>query len=540
MKNTSRGAASAVTLDAVLNGTLPPPSRHDSPFRLLELILTVRCPRDRPRRRDLLRFGDDDGVLGLWQAAWSTAEDVRDKGWTDPRRAHTGYVRLLALLETCERRLQELDERLDLEPDDLEDAVVLRVELEQLAGAAAGCLAECGDVAGRDYCRERAAYQVEHGLDGHRYASALVGLSADARYTWRPGNPGLGALASALQSGDATIHHSVRASSPEPDEPETAWLTEARAKSAREKAERERAAAGPSLVVLASVEHLPGSAENGSKAGRSTGSTARTEWAPLAGKALPLARVPDLAEARATLVSEFPDDASVIDAILVPLAGRSFVHLPPTLLLGPPGTGKSRLTRRLGEVLGLAVTVYSCGGVADSSLIGTSRQWSTGRATVPLQAIKQAGAASVLVVLDELSRAGTRSDNGRLVDGVLALTEAETSRRYQDPFLECATDLSAVSWLATSNTTAGLDPALLSRFRVLELDPRTPASLPSLTAAILRDIRAERGLDEVWLPALDEEEAGVLAENWQGGSVRVLRRLIETVLASRETLATRN
>ncbi|MET0430052.1 MAG: hypothetical protein ABW026_16345, partial [Microvirga sp.] len=119
---TSREAASAVTLDAVLNGTLPPPFRHDSPFRLLELLLTVRCPRDRPRRRDLLRFGDDDGVLGLWQAAWSTAEDVRDKGWTDPRRAHTGYVRLLALLETCERRLQELDERLDLDPEDLDDA----------------------------------------------------------------------------------------------------------------------------------------------------------------------------------------------------------------------------------------------------------------------------------------------------------------------------------------------------------------------------------------------------------------------------------
>jgi ATP-dependent Lon protease len=291
---------------------------------------------------------------------------------------------------------------------------------------------------------------------------------------------------------------------------------------------------------LASVEHLPGSAENGARAGRSTGSTARTEWAPLAGKALPLAVVPDLAEARRVLVSEFPDDAAVIDAILVPLAGRSFVHLPPTLLLGPPGTGKSRLTRRLGEILGLAVTVYSCGGVADSSLIGTSRQWSTGRATVPLQAIKQAGAASVLVVLDELSRAGTRADNGRLVDGVLALTEAETSRRYQDPFLECPTDLSAVSWLATANSVAGLDPALLSRFRVLTLGPRTAASLPSLTKGILADVRRERGLDATWLPDLDEEEAGVLAENWPGGSVRVLRRLIETVLASREHLATRN
>lgn len=533
---TSRGAASAVTLDAVLNGVLPPPSRHDSPFRLLELLLTVRCPRDRPRRRDLLRFGDDDGLLALWQAAWSTAEDVRDKGWTDPRRAHTAFVRLLCLLETCERRLDELDERLDLEPDDVEDAVVLRVELEQLAGAAAGCLAECGDRAGRDFCRERAAWLVEHGQEGHKFAAALVGLSADVRYAWRPGNPGLGALASALQSGDATIHDATRASAPEDDEPEPSWAAEARAKAAREKAE----AAGPSLEVVHTVEHLPGLAPDGAKAGRSTGSNARSEYAPIAGKRLPLAVVPDLAEARQTLASEFPDDAAVLDAILLPLAGRSFVHVPPTLLLGPPGTGKSRLTRRLGEVLGLDVTVYGCGGVSDSTLIGTSRQWSTGRASVPLQAIKKAGSASVLVVLDEISRAGTRADNGRLVDGVLALTERETAASYHDPYLECATNLSAVSWLATANTVAGLDPALLSRFRVLTLGPRTAASLPSLTRGILADVRRERGLDATWLPDLDEEEAGVLAEHWPGGSVRVLRRLIETVLASREHLATRN
>lgn len=536
---TSREAASVVTLDAALSGVLPPPSRHDSPFRLLELLLTVRCPRDRPRRRDLLRFGDDDGVLGLWQAAWSTAEDVRDKGWTDGRRAHTGYVRLLALLETCERRLQELDERLDLDPEDLDDAVALRTELEQLAGAAAGCLAECGDRAGRDYCRERAAWLVEHGQEGHRYAAALVGLSADVRYSWRPGNPGLGALASALQSGDATLHDAVRAAAPEDDEPEPSWAAEARAKAAHEKAERERAA-GPSLEVVRTTEHLPGLATDGAKSGRSTGANARAEFAPIAGKRLPLAVVPDLAEARAVLVSEFPDDAAVIDALLLPLAGRSHVHLPPTLLLGPPGTGKSRFSRRVGEVLGLDVTVYGCGGVADSSLIGTSRQWATGRACVPLQAIRKAGKASVLVVLDELSRAGTRSDNGRLTDGGLALTEAETARAYQDPYLECPVDLSGVSWLATSNTDLGLDPALLSRFRVLEFGPRTAASLPSLTKGVLADIRRERGLDEVWLPALDEEEAGVLAENWKGGSVRRLRRLIETLLASRETLATRN
>ena len=540
MKNhaLNRAAGQAVSLDAVLGGTFPPTPRHESPFRPLALLVAARCPRDKPRRRDVTRFGDDDGVLALWQSACRTVEDVRDEAWRDPHRAHTAYVRVVCLLQECERRLDELDQRLDLDPADIEDAVVLREEVEQLAGGAAGSLAECGDVLGWDYCRERAAWKCEHGQEGHRYAAAVLGLSTRVSYAWRPGNPALGSLAGALQAGDALLHDAVRAAEPEPEE-EPSWATLAKAKAAHEKAERERAA-GPSLEVVRTTEHLPGLATDGAKSGRSTGANARAEFAPIAGKRLPLAVVPDLAEARAVLVSEFPDDAAVIDALLLPLAGRSHVHLPPTLLLGPPGTGKSRFSRRVGEVLGLAVTVYSCGGVADSSLIGTSRQWSTGRACVPLQSIRKANAASVLVVLDELSRAGTRADNGRLTDGVLALTETETARAYQDPYLECAVDLSGVSWLATSNTVAGLDPALLSRFRVLELGPRTAASLPSLTRGILADVRRERGLDATWLPDLDEEEAGVLAENWPGGSVRRLRRLVETVLASRETLATRN
>ena len=293
---------------------------------------------------------------------------------------------------------------------------------------------------------------------------------------------------------------------------------------------------GPSLRVLASVEHLPGSAKDGDgRPGGSTASTARGEYAPMAGRDMPLVVVPDLARVRRRLVREFPDAAGIIDAILAPLAGRRFAWLSPILLRGAPGSGKSRLARRLGEELGLAVTVYSCGAVSDGSFIGTSRMYATGRACVPLQAVKRADKASVLIVLDEISRAGTRADNGRLVDGVLALTERETARAFHDPYVECAVDLSAVSYIATANDTTNLDPALLSRFRVYDMALPTVASLPVLAQGIAEEVRRDRGLDAVWLPDLTPEELEMVAEHWPGGSVRVLQALVECALDGRQT-----
>lgn len=64
---------------------------------------------------------------------------------------------------------------------------------------------------------------------------------------------------------------------------------------------------------------------------------------------------------------------------------------------------------------------------------------------------------------------------------------------------------------------------------------------PVLLRGVLREIRAERGMDENWLPDLDGEEAALVEAHFQeGGSVRLVRRLVETVVAGREALAVRN
>jgi ATP-dependent Lon protease len=198
------------------------------------------------------------------------------------------------------------------------------------------------------------------------------------------------------------------------------------------------------------------------------------------------------------------------------------------------------LAHALGTHLGLPVTIYGCAGVADASFGGTNRQWNSGRASVPLQAIRRAMVANPLIVLDEIEKAGTRSDNGRLVDSLIPYLEQETARQIFDPYLECAVDLSAVSYAATANSLSGIPQPLLDRFRVLEIPVPGREHLPAIVRTMTQDVRAERGGDPAWIPDLDEEEIQLIAEQWDGGSMRRLRRMIEVVLSGREILAARH
>jgi len=127
------------------------------------------------------------------------------------------------------------------------------------------------------------------------------------------------------------------------------------------------------------------------------------------GKALPLVPVPDLAQVRRALAAEFPHALAAMDAILGAFAGRSHVHAPPLLVAGPPGAGKTRFVRRLGEQLG--VGVYRVDGSNDggASFGGTERRWYASEPCRPFMAVARHRQANPIVLVDAVALAIQRS-----------------------------------------------------------------------------------------------------------------------------------
>lgn len=266
--------------------------------------------------------------------------------------------------------------------------------------------------------------------------------------------------------------------------------------------------------------------------GDPTGSSAQKDlfkqFKPIAGTALPLTGDVDLSAVRSRLLARYPHFATEIDLVL--RQSQPFR----LLLVGSPGCGKTSLARDLASTLGLPSVVYPVGGSSDSSFAGTSAQWSTARASTPLQTVLRHRQANPLVILDELEKAGDSRHNGSLVDALLSFLESTSARRVLDPALEVECDLSAVSYVATANGLAGVPRPLLDRLRVIRMPDPRPEHALALIATMFNDIADERGLDRRWLQPLAGDELEIVQKAWPGGSLRRLRRVLELLLDGRD------
>ena len=197
--------------------------------------------------------------------------------------------------------------------------------------------------------------------------------------------------------------------------------------------------------------------------------------------------------------------------------GLAGVHLPPLLLDGPPGIGKSVWARRLGTLLACpSVAIDATNENASFGIVGSQRGWSTGGPGRVLQTILQTRVGNPIVIVDEIEKAGTaESSKGRSFDlatSLLPLLEGATAKRWTCPFYEVRFDMGWVNWVLTTNNWRLLPEPLLSRC--------PPIRLPRLASADLtgfaRRQGQQRGLSEISVEAI------VAALQHEAASVRHL------------------
>src|SRR5438874_969788 len=232
------------------------------------------------------------------------------------------------------------------------------------------------------------------------------------------------------------------------------------------------------------------------------------------------------------LFEELPNFRDVLEDIRKHLAlcvdSNDSIELPPMLLLGEPGIGKTHFARKLSELLGTGFGFVPMSSLtAGWVLSGASSQWKNAKPGKVFDTFLNGEYANPVIVVDELDKASSDGQYDPL-GALYELLEIQTATRFVDEFVELPIDASGAVWLATANDAARIPEPLLSRLSVYEIEAPDAGGAARIAGNIYSEVRNAHD----WGRPFPESPSDAALEKLAGLPPREMRRTIQSAFGN--------
>jgi ATP-dependent Lon protease len=233
-----------------------------------------------------------------------------------------------------------------------------------------------------------------------------------------------------------------------------------------------------------------------------------------------------------TLFQDLPNFTAVLEDIRKHLAlcvdSNDSIELPPMLLLGEPGIGKTHFARRLAQLLGTGFGFVPMSSLtAGWVLSGASSQWKNAKPGKVFDTFLNGEYANPVIVVDELDKASCDGQYDPL-GALYELLEVETATRFVDEFVELPIDASGAVWLATANETARIPEPLVNRLTVYEIEPPDEAGSRRIASTIYSEVRNAHD----WGRHFPEAPSDSTLDKLAGMAPREMRRAVQSAFGT--------
>ena len=171
-------------------------------------------------------------------------------------------------------------------------------------------------------------------------------------------------------------------------------------------------------------------------------------------------------------------------------ANRAGLYIPPILLAGEPGVGKTHFALELASTLGLPVHLQAMDTeVANAAFLGSDKKWGNSQMGVLFELIGLGAYANPMIILDELDKAHPHSSGGAATRSLHSLLEPLSAQTVRDVSLEIEFNASKVFWIATANEPQHIAAPLRSRFKTFWIEqPSAAQAIQMAQSMVSRDV----------------------------------------------------
>ena len=242
------------------------------------------------------------------------------------------------------------------------------------------------------------------------------------------------------------------------------------------------------------------------------------------------------AESIEQLKLNFPNFNEAIEQIefaaaLSNLSNRCWFQMPPLLLLGPAGVGKTAFAQEFAKNLGVYFKRIDVGTATTGSILsGLSLGWGSGHTGEIFKAINEADSANPLLMLDEIDKISHLSTYP-IEPTLLALLEKESASNFREEAIQLHLNCKYFLWIATANDLNAISEPLKSRFTIVNISMPNKEETQHIIRSIYSKIKANNPWGRSFKSELDDSVVVELVDF----SPRELTRIMQAAFGKAAT-----